>query len=61
MKGPIRQKYDRKSGVRKQRVVGRIHGMKYSSKGHKDRKRLKNRIKKRSGQARLVNVKDVNC
>ena len=46
MKGPIRQKYDRKNRVRKRRVVGRIYGMKYSSKGHKDRKRLKNRIKK---------------
>ena len=35
---PIRQKSDRKNRVRKQRVVGRIYGMKHSSKGHKDRK-----------------------
>ena len=38
--------------MRKRRVVGRIYGMKYSWKGHKDRNRHKNRIK-RSGQARL--------
>ena len=43
----------------KQRVV-RIHGMKYSWKGHKDRSMHNNRIK-RSGQARLVYVKDINC
>ena len=35
------------------RVAGRIYGMKYSWKGHKDRNRHKNRIK-RSGQTRLV-------
>ena len=29
MKRPIRQKYDLKNRVRKRRVVGRIHGMKY--------------------------------
>ena len=40
-------------------VVGRIYGMKYSWKGHKDRNRYKNRIK-RSGQARLVYVTDIN-
>ena len=34
--------------------------MKYSSKGHKDRNRHKNRIK-RSGQARLVDVKNINA
>ena len=33
--------------------------MKYSWKGHKDRHRHKNRIK-RSGQARLVHVKNIN-
>ena len=33
--------------------------MKYSLKGHKDRNRHKNKIK-RSGQARLVYVKDIN-
>ena len=33
--------------------------MKYSWKGHKDKNRHKNRIE-RSGQARLVYVKDIN-
>ena len=47
--------------MRKRRVVGRIYGMKYSWKGHKDtRNRQKNRGKKRSGQARLVYIKNVN-
>ena len=46
--------------MRKRRVVGRFYGMKYSWKGHKDRNRHKNRIK-RSGQARIVYVKDINC
>ena len=41
--------------MRKRRVVGRICGMKYIWKGHTDRNRYKNRIK-RSGQARLVYV-----
>ena len=59
MKGPIRQKLNQKNRVRKPRVVGRIDGMKYSSKGHKDRNRHKNRIK-RSGQARLVYIKAIN-
>ena len=45
--------------MRKRRVVGRIYGMKYSWKGHKDGNRHKNRIK-RSGQARSVSVKDIN-
>ena len=35
----------RKNRVRKRRVVGRIYGMKYSGKGHKDRNRHKNRVK----------------
>ena len=60
MKGPIRQKLDQKNRVRKRRVVGRIDGMKYSSEGHKDRNKHKNRIKKRSGQARLVYIKAIN-
>ena len=34
--------------------------MKHSWKGHKDRNRHKNRIK-RSGQAQLVYVEDINC
>ena len=42
--------------MRKWRVVGIISGRKYSGKGHKDRNRHKNRIK-RSGQARLVYVR----
>ena len=42
MKGPIKQKKGRKNRVRKRRVVGRIYGMKYSWKGHKDRNRHKN-------------------
>ena len=42
-----------------QRVVGRIYGMKCRWKGHRDRNRHKNRIQ-RSGQARLVYVKDIN-
>ena len=45
--------------MRKRRVVERIFGTKYSRKGHKDRNRHKNRIKK-SGQTRLVYVKDIN-
>ena len=44
--------------MRKRRAVGRMYGIKYSGKGHKDRNRPKN--KKRSGQARLVYVKDIN-
>ena len=44
---------------RKRRVLGGIYGMKYSLKGHKDRNRHKNRIK-RSRQARLVHVKNIN-
>ena len=46
MKGPIRQREDWKNRVRKRRVVGRIYGMKYSSRGHRDRNRHKKRIKK---------------
>ena len=45
--------------MRKRRVVGRIYEMKYSWKVHKDKNRHKNRIK-RSGQARLVYVRDIN-
>ena len=30
LRGPVRQKYDQKSRVRKRRVVGRIYEMKYS-------------------------------
>ena len=56
----MRQKYDWKNRVRKWRVVGRIYGKKYSWKGHNDRHRHKNRIK-RSGQARLVYAKHINC
>ena len=55
----MRQKEDRKNRVRKRRVVRRIYGMKYSWKGHKDRNTYKNRMK-RSGQARLVYVTDIN-
>ena len=36
-----------------------LYGMKYSRKGHKDRNRHKNGIK-RSGQARLVYDKNIN-
>ena len=53
LKRPIRQK------EWESRVVWRICGMKYSLKGHKDRNRHKNKMK-RSGQARLVYVKDIN-
>ena len=56
----MRQKLDRKNRVKKRRVVRRIYGMKHSWKGHKDRNRHKNRIKKRSGQARLIYVKNIN-
>ena len=45
--------------VRKWRLVRRISGMKYSWKGHKDRNGHKNRMK-RSGQAWLGYVKDIN-
>ena len=41
-----------KTEWKKRRVVGRIYEMKYSWKGHKDRHRHKNRMK-RNGQARL--------
>ena len=51
---------DLKERVRKRKGFGRIYGMKYSRKGHKDRNRHKSRIKKRSGQAWLVYVKDTN-
>ena len=44
--------------VRKQRAVGRIYGMKSGWKGHEDRNRHKNKIK-RSGQARLVYVENI--
>ena len=53
VEGPVRQKQDRKHRVRKRRVVERIYGIKYSSKGHVDRNRHTNRIKT-SGQARLA-------
>ena len=43
----------------KRKVVGRIYGMKYTWKGHKDGDRHKNRLKT-SGQARLVYVKNIN-
>ena len=46
--------------MRKRKVDGRIYGMKYSWKGHKDRNRHKNRIKRRR-LARLVYVKNINC
>ena len=39
-------KKTRKSRVKKRRVVERIYGIKYSWKGHKDRNRHKNRMKK---------------
>ena len=45
-----------KNRVRKRRVVGRIYGIKCDGKGHKDRNRHENRIK-RGGQARLVYVR----
>ena len=45
--------------MRKRRVVGRIYGMIYSSKGLKDRNGHKNRIK-RSEQAWLVYVRNIN-
>ena len=51
---------DQKNRVRKRRVVGRIYGMKYRWKGHKDRNGHKSRIN-RSGQAQLLYVKDRNC
>ena len=52
MKGPLRQTYDWKNRVRKQRDVGRVYEMKYSVKDHKDRNGHKNRTNtiKRSGQ-----------
>ena len=45
--------------MRKWGLVGRIYGMKYKWKGHRDRNRHKNRVK-RSGQPKLVYVKDIN-
>ena len=39
--------------MRKRRVVGRIYGMRYRWKGHKDRNRHNNRLKW-SGQARSI-------
>ena len=45
--------------MRKRRVVGRVYGMEYSWKGHRDRNRHKNRIE-RNGPARLVYVFDIN-
>ena len=46
--------------MRKRRVVRKLYSMEYSWKGHKYRNRHKNRIT-RSGQARLVYVKNINC
>ena len=40
--------------MRKRRVVGRIYGMKYSLKGHKDRNRHKNRIIKKKKKKKGV-------
>ena len=54
LKGPIRQKEDRKNRVRKRRVVGRIYWMKYSWKGLKDRNRQKNRIKTKSREGFFI-------
>ena len=59
LKGPIGQKYALQARVRKRGVVWIIYGVKDGWKGHKDRNRHKNRIK-RSGQARLVYVKNTN-
>ena len=56
---PIRQKKDLKNRVRKCRVVRRIYAMKYSWKGLKDRNKHKDSIK-RSEQARLVYVRNIN-
>ena len=44
--------------VRKRRVVERIYEMGYRWKGHKDRNRHKNRIK-RTGKARLVYIREM--
>ena len=55
----MRQKEDRKNRVRKRRVFGWSYGTENSWKGHKERHRHLNRIK-RSGQARLVHVKNIN-
>ena len=52
MKEPIRQKSDQENRVKKQRVVGRIYGMKYRRRGHKDRNGHKNGIKKKVGKLR---------
>ena len=46
--------------MRKRRVVGRIYGIKYSWKGHIDRNRHENTIKRRNGQARLVYVDNID-
>ena len=43
------------------RVVGRIHGMKYSWKGHKTEIDTRTEYIKRSGQARLIYEFDINC
>ena len=50
----------RKNRVRKQIIVAKIYGMKYSRKSYKDRNRHKNRIKM-GWQAQLVYVKNINC
>ena len=55
MKGPLRQKWDGNNRMWRQRICG----MKYSWKGHNDRNQHMNKIK-RSGQARLVYVKDIS-
>ena len=57
LKGPIRQRSDRENRVRNWRFCR--ENLWNSWKGHKDRNRYKNRIK-RSGQARLVYVKNIN-
>ena len=45
LKGPARQKWDQKNGVRSRRALGRVYGNEIQPKSHEDRKRHKNRLK----------------
>ena len=58
LKGPIRQKYDRKNS-HKMKSFRRIYGLKYSLKGHKDRNRHKKRIKRVDKLGWFMS--DMNC
>ena len=66
LKGPIRQKEDRKNRVKKLRTVGRIYGMKVEieraikTKVHPTTNNNNQKKKKKSEQVWLVYVRNIN-